>query len=43
MDVGGDFVDDGVLASLRQLGYDIHNETIYVAKVRFLHETPTRP
>ena len=43
MDVGGDFVDDGVLASLRQLGYDIHNETIYVAKVRFLHETPYPP
>lgn len=43
MDVGGDFVDDGVLASLRQLGYDINNETIYVAKVRFLHETPYPP
>ncbi|MDY3118956.1 MAG: ATP-binding protein [Peptoniphilus sp.] len=43
MDVGGDFVDDGVLASLKQLGYDIHNETIYVGKVRFLHETPYPP
>ncbi|MDD7363231.1 MAG: ATP-binding protein [Peptoniphilus sp.] len=43
MDIGGDFVDDDVLASLRQLGYDIHNETIYIATVRFLHETAEPP
>ncbi|WP_322627639.1 ATP-binding protein [Aedoeadaptatus coxii] len=43
MDIGGDFVDDDVLASLKQLGYDIHNETIYIAKVRFLRETNEPP
>lgn len=43
MDIGGDFVDDDVLASLKHLGYDIHNETIYIATLRFLRETAEPP
>lgn len=38
LDVGGDFVDSSVLSSLRALGYDISEETIYIAKVRLLRE-----
>ncbi|MDO5301475.1 MAG: ATP-binding protein [Tissierellia bacterium] len=38
MDMGGDFVDRGVIASLETLGYDINNETIYIGKLRFLYE-----
>lgn len=39
MDIGGDFVDDQVIKSLRTIGYDIDEETIYLAKVRFFNES----
>lgn len=39
MDIGGDFVDDQVLKSLRAIGYDVDEETIYIAKVRFFNES----
>lgn len=38
LDRGGDFVDDSVLSSLRALGYNIDEETIYIARLRFLEE-----
>lgn len=38
LNISGDFVDGAVLESLRALGYDIDEETIYVAKVRLLNE-----
>lgn len=38
LDVGGDFVDASVLASLQTLGYNIDEETIYLAKVRLFYE-----
>ncbi|MGM0397124.1 MAG: ATP-binding protein, partial [Bacillota bacterium] len=38
LDIGGDFVDSAVLESLRALGYDVDEDTIYVAKVRLLNE-----
>lgn len=38
LDVGGDFVDASVIASLQSLGYNIDEETIYLAKVRLFHE-----
>ena len=38
LDTAGDFVDDSVLESLRALGYSIDEETIYLAKLRFLNE-----
>ena len=39
MDIGGDFVDDQVIKSLKAIGYDIDEETIYIAKVRFFNES----
>ena len=36
--VYGDFVDGSVLESLKALGYNIDEETIYIAKVRLLNE-----
>lgn len=38
LDTAGDFVDDSVLESLRALGYNIDEETTYIAKIRFLEE-----
>lgn len=38
MNIYGDFVDNSVLESLKALGYDIDEDTIYVAKVRLLNE-----
>ena len=38
LDIGGDFVDSSVLESLKVMGYDIDQETIYIAKVRLLKE-----
>lgn len=38
LDVGGDFVDNSVLESLRSMGYDVNNETIYIGKLRLLKE-----
>ncbi|MDO5036767.1 MAG: ATP-binding protein [Tissierellia bacterium] len=38
LDIGGDFVDSEVLSSLEALGYQIGEETIYLAKVRFFNE-----
>jgi len=38
LDIGGDFVDNAVLESLRALGYDVDEDTIYIAKVRLLNE-----
>lgn len=38
LDIGGDFVDSSVLISLKSLGYDLSEDTIYVAKVRLLKE-----
>lgn len=38
MNIYGDFVDNAVLESLKALGYDIDEDTIYIAKVRLLNE-----
>ena len=38
LDVGGDFVDSSVLESLKSMGYDVNNETIYIGKLRLLKE-----
>lgn len=38
LNIYGDFVDNSVLESLKALGYDIDEDTIYVAKVRLLNE-----
>ncbi len=38
LNIGGDFVDNSVLESLRTLGYSIDEETIFIAKVRLLNE-----
>ncbi|HEY8363908.1 MAG TPA: ATP-binding protein [Tissierellaceae bacterium] len=38
LNIGGDFIDNSVLESLKSLGYNIDEETIYVAKVRLLNE-----
>ncbi|WP_138159360.1 ATP-binding protein [Peptoniphilus catoniae] len=38
LSVGGDFVDSSVLESLRAMGYDINEETIYIGKLRLLKE-----
>ena len=38
LNVSGDFVDNSVLESLKSLGYNIDEETIYIAKVRLLNE-----
>ena len=38
LNIDGDFVDNSVLESLKSLGYDIDEDTIYIAKVRLLNE-----
>ncbi len=38
LNMEGDFVDSNVLESLRQIGYIVDDETIYIAKGRLLHE-----
>ena len=38
LNIYGDFVDNSVLESLRALGYNIDDDTIYIAKVRLLNE-----
>lgn len=38
LNIYGDFVDNSVLESLRALGYDIDEDTIYISKVRLLNE-----
>lgn len=38
LDIGGDFVDASVLESLKALGYDVEDETIYIAKARLFEE-----
>ena len=38
LNVQGDFVDSGVLESLRALGYKVDEDTIYIAKIRLLNE-----
>lgn len=38
LNIYGDFVDNSVLESLRALGYDVDEDTIYIAKVRLLNE-----
>lgn len=38
LDMGGDFVDSSVLESLRAMGYDVNNETIYIGKLRLTKE-----
>lgn len=38
LDIGGDFIDSDVLSSLGSMGYDVGNETVYVAKIRFFEE-----
>lgn len=39
LNVGGDFIDNSVLESLKAMGYDVNNETIYIGKMRFFEET----
>lgn len=38
LNIAGDFVDNSVLESLKALGYNIDEETIYISKVRLLNE-----
>lgn len=38
LNIYGDFVDNSVLESLRALGYNIDEDTIYISKVRLLNE-----
>jgi DNA helicase HerA-like ATPase len=38
LNISGDFVDGAVLESLRSLGYNIDEETIYISKLRLLNE-----
>lgn len=38
LNIYGDFVDNSVLESLKVLGYDVDEDTIYIAKVRLLNE-----
>lgn len=38
LNIGGDFIDNSVLESLKSLGYNIDEETIYIAKIRLLNE-----
>lgn len=39
LDLGGDFVDDDVLKSLSHLGFNVDEDTIYIARVRFFKES----
>ncbi len=38
LNVYGDFVDASVIESMKALGYDVDEETIYIAKLRLLEE-----
>lgn len=38
LNIYGDFVDNSVLESLKVLGYDVDEDTIYISKVRLLNE-----
>lgn len=38
LNIYGDFVDSSVLESLKALGYDVDEDTIYISKVRLLNE-----
>src|SRR5690554_1230747 len=38
LNIYGDFVDNSVLESLKALGYNVDEDTIYIAKVRLLNE-----
>ena len=38
LNIAGDFVDNSVLESLKTLGYNIDEETIYISKVRLFNE-----
>lgn len=38
LDIGGDFIDTTVVESLKIMGYDVNEETIYIAKLRLLKE-----
>lgn len=38
LDIGGDFIDSDVLSSLGSMGYDVGDETVYVAILRFFEE-----
>lgn len=38
LDMGGDFVDASVLDSLKAMGYNVDDETIYIAKARLFEE-----
>jgi len=38
LNIYGDFVDNSVLESLKALGYDVDEDTIYISKVRLLNE-----
>ena len=38
LDMGGDFVDSSVIESLKVMGYDVNNETIYIGRLRLLKE-----
>lgn len=38
MAMGGDFVDQSVIASLKAIGWNVNEETIYIAKLRLLRE-----
>ena len=38
LDIGGDFIDNDVLSSLGSMGYNVGDETVYVAKLRFFEE-----
>lgn len=43
LDMEGDFVDSKVLSSLKSMGYDINEETIYIGKLRFFEEVLYAP
>ncbi|MGO1581120.1 MAG: ATP-binding protein [Peptoniphilaceae bacterium] len=38
LNIGGDFIDASVIESLRAMGYDVNEETIYIGKLRLLRE-----
>ena len=38
LNIYGDFVDNAVLESLKALGYDVDEDTIYICKVRLINE-----
>ncbi|SEG04243.1 hypothetical protein SAMN05660865_01612 [Caloramator fervidus] len=38
LNINGDMVDNNILNSLKNLGYEIDENTIYIAKVRLVHE-----